>query len=148
MLHQRECFAFTANPPWQSAGVNAIADASGKFTGLFWTCDEFPPATTLEGGTGAGTRCTPHKRTYEYKSVGICTPTGPYEPEQDWQAHAHNSLRLHLCSDAYADEGQYLFIFASNITPRLQLELPQSFIMSAQCRRPSRMAPFGKTRSS
>lgn len=32
-------------PPPGLAEINAIADPMGAFSGLYWSCDELPPAT-------------------------------------------------------------------------------------------------------
>jgi hypothetical protein len=51
---------------------------------LHYTCDEWPPATFIQGGTGASTRCAAMRCT-----VGISA-------EQNWQGNAHNELRKAL----------------------------------------------------
>ncbi|KAI6750545.1 hypothetical protein HG530_014826 [Fusarium avenaceum] len=74
------------------AGYNRIANAAGQFSGMMWTCDEFPFASSVEGGTGARTYCTP-------QSAG-CDGSTPLPPgtafaksEQDFQGSALSTLR-------------------------------------------------------
>ncbi|KAJ9616794.1 hypothetical protein H2200_000513 [Cladophialophora chaetospira] len=89
---------------------NAIADGANNFRGLLWSCEEFPPATNIEGGEGARTGCAPHKR-------GPLPDTLPrpvlplQQSEQNWQSSAHNYLRRIVRSDGRAVDGVYLFKF-------------------------------------
>jgi hypothetical protein len=60
-------------------------DASGNPSGMIYSCDEFPPATWIEGGAGANTRCAAFR----------CEGTN-YKAEQQFQAEAHKALRLYM----------------------------------------------------
>lgn len=81
--------------PVKGALKNLIADNNGQYQGMFWSCDEWPPATFVEGGADANTICAPqhhscakHVRTDpQYKGKG-------QKSEQNWQAAGHASLRV------------------------------------------------------
>ncbi|KAF1817733.1 uncharacterized protein K489DRAFT_414339 [Dissoconium aciculare CBS 342.82] len=62
---------------------NLIADdATGRPSEMIYSCDEFPPATWIQGGLGANTRCAAFR----------CDGT-PYSSEQQFQAISHGVLR-------------------------------------------------------
>ncbi|KAK3934652.1 glucan 1,3-beta-glucosidase [Diplogelasinospora grovesii] len=68
-------------------GSNGLVD---EYSNIRYTCDEFPPASWVEGGDGedhdqpANTRCAAMRC-----QAGV-------KAEQDWQATAHNRLRSDL----------------------------------------------------
>lgn len=69
-----------------------------------YTCDEFPPATWVQGGAGFGatsekgyTRCAPQL----YCAGGATS-------EQDWQGDSHNKLRVQLENMAQEKLGRIL----------------------------------------
>lgn len=67
-----------------------ILDPSDDLTGMAWTCDEFPPAMSIEGGnnpsTGlANTYCAP-------QSAPDCDGKVT-KSEQDFQSYAHGMIR-------------------------------------------------------
>ena len=78
----------------------------GRFfaDGIGLSCDEFPPATFIEGGTDARTICTLQAwqiysgNPANNQNVGKwpLTPGTGQRAEQDWQASCHNFLRLAL----------------------------------------------------
>lgn len=50
---------------------------------IYYTCDEWPPASWIQGGTGAYTRCAAMR----------CQNVGVYAAEQNFQGDSHNALR-------------------------------------------------------
>lgn len=60
---------------------------------LKYSCDEFPPATFIQGGTGATTRC----------AAFFCG--GGVSAEQQWQGRSHDVLRDILRQEVEADRG-------------------------------------------
>ncbi|KAM3066305.1 hypothetical protein ACMFMG_003184 [Clarireedia jacksonii] len=75
--------------------------AAGDSSGLAFTCDEFPPASWIEGGNGANTFCAPQGVSCSstlwntYKSIYKGQPNTKYpltRSEQNWQAAAHSLL--------------------------------------------------------
>lgn len=50
---------------------------------IYYTCDEWPPASWIQGGTGAYTRCAAMR----------CQNVGGYAAEQNFQGDSHNALR-------------------------------------------------------
>ncbi|KAJ4081296.1 hypothetical protein NW760_012655 [Fusarium oxysporum] len=73
-------------------GYNRIANAAGQFSGMMWTCDEFPFATSVEGGAGARTYCTPQNAGCG-SSTGMIPGTVFISSEQDFQSNALCALR-------------------------------------------------------
>ncbi|KAI0021197.1 hypothetical protein F4780DRAFT_305284 [Xylariomycetidae sp. FL0641] len=76
--------------PQGAAGSYQIADPSGVDAGMVWTCDEFPPAFSVEGGLDANgdlanTYCAPWGKA---ACDGAFTLT-----EQNWQSYAHGTIR-------------------------------------------------------
>ena len=69
---------------------------------MAWTCDEWPPALSIEGGTNANTICAP--------ASAACDVGGQYtSSEQDFQSNAHAALRpVVFNNDA---DGVYTFHF-------------------------------------
>ncbi|KAI1452083.1 glycoside hydrolase family 55 protein [Annulohypoxylon moriforme] len=73
-----------------------------------YTCDEFPPATWIEGGNGidgdqeAQTRCAAMRCLAGAKA------------EQDWQATAHNNLRRELKKAITQNKDEYKFFDTRN----------------------------------
>ncbi|KAH7113230.1 hypothetical protein B0J11DRAFT_541761 [Dendryphion nanum] len=97
--------------PFTAAFTNEIAAANGvDSSGLAYTCDEFPPASWIEGGSNgfgntANTRCAPQglgcksnvwaavKNAYH----GIQGRKYPLaRSEQDWQSTAHSHLSRYM----------------------------------------------------
>ncbi|KAK6066218.1 esterase family protein [Seiridium cupressi] len=78
------------NLPQGAAGSYQIADPSGADAGMAWTCDEFPPAFSVEGdddanGVSANTYCAPW---------GLAACDGAFTlSEQDWQSNAHGTIK-------------------------------------------------------
>ncbi|MCJ1283616.1 hypothetical protein MMC26_002947 [Xylographa opegraphella] len=71
-----------------ASGYNKIADSQGGESGMIWTCDEWPPAISAEGGLGqAQTICAP--------ADASCAGAGVLSTrsEQNFQSYAHNTLR-------------------------------------------------------
>lgn len=63
-----------------------ILDPSGEITGMAFTCDEFPPAMSIEGGAnGANTYCAP-------AAAPDCEDKYT-RSEQDFQSSAHGEIR-------------------------------------------------------
>ena len=58
---------------------NVLEDAK-----IHYTCDEWPPATFIQGGAGANTRCAAMRCGKQISA------------EQDWQGNSHNRLRTML----------------------------------------------------
>ncbi|KAK3675425.1 hypothetical protein LTR78_004508 [Recurvomyces mirabilis] len=90
-----------------------ILDPSGAQTGMAWTCDEFPPAFSIQGGqTGgstANTYCAP-------QFAKICDPGNPDDEqytrsEQDFQSSAHGRIQS---KEVAAGSGTQL-VYTSNI---------------------------------
>lgn len=85
--------------------IKSVADGMGnkRESGLYYSCDEFPPAKWVEGGVGllnppnpppnegsgqpGFTRCAPAK---------YCTSSAAIDGEQDWQSYVHSTLRGRL----------------------------------------------------
>ncbi|KAJ4288855.1 hypothetical protein N0V88_007185 [Collariella sp. IMI 366227] len=76
------------------AGYNAIANAAGMHSGMMWTCDEWPPATAVEGGAGANTICAPQNAACAPLPAGV----GGVDSEQNFQSSAHTALRQRIWS--------------------------------------------------
>jgi len=75
--------------------------ASGQIaelSGVKYTCDEFPPATFIQGGGGLG----PTAYDAETRCAGFRCPRnqGGRDSEQNWQAESHNKLRRVLIETA------------------------------------------------
>jgi len=109
-------------------------DANGNVlkSGMYYSCDEFPPAKWVEGGVGlvpapnppppegagqAGfTRCAP---------AALCAPDIGTKSEQDWQGFCHSTLRAKL----FALAMQQLQIPANQAAPLLRDRVVQfSFV--------------------
>ncbi|KAI0552393.1 hypothetical protein F4679DRAFT_535452 [Xylaria curta] len=74
------------------AGYNVIANqANTGPAGVFWSCDEWPPATTTQGGAGAHTYCAPQN--YKCSSKLRVSLGSGVDSEQDIQGRSHNVLR-------------------------------------------------------
>ncbi|PGH10678.1 hypothetical protein AJ80_07434 [Polytolypa hystricis UAMH7299] len=77
--------------PKRLADKSTKRDAQGKektvyrFAGVILTCDEWPAATWIEGGSGAARYCAPEGRRCGGKSA---VPT-----DQNWQGSGHAALR-------------------------------------------------------
>jgi hypothetical protein len=71
---------------------------------LKYTCDEFPPATFVQGGTGATTRC----------AAFFCGTR--ISAEQQWQGRSHDVLRDILRQEVESDRG-------SNNPPNINTEV-------------------------
>lgn len=78
-----------------------LQSVPGRFygvNGVAFSCDEFPPATFIEGGTGAKTICAMSN----WKLYTAQTSPGKWpftsgsgqNREQDWQGSSHNLLRV------------------------------------------------------
>ncbi|KAK1638756.1 pectate lyase superfamily protein-domain-containing protein [Colletotrichum phormii] len=69
-----------------------------KRSGMRYTCDEFPPATWVEGGSGwannqpANTRCAGHA-CFDPLAPVVNGKRVSVKAEQDWQARTHKTLR-------------------------------------------------------
>lgn len=78
--------------PTSQVALRIAAKGFGKNkvdSGLVYTCDEFPPATFVEGGVGDGSTGSTKSNTY-------CAPHGcssKARSEQDWQGSSHGKLR-------------------------------------------------------
>ncbi|KAI1846796.1 hypothetical protein JX266_007017 [Neoarthrinium moseri] len=78
------------NLPQGAGGSYQIADPSGADAGMAWTCDEFPPAFSVEGGNdangvSANTYCAPW---------GMAACDGAFTlSEQNWQSNAHGTIK-------------------------------------------------------
>ena len=101
-----------SNPP-TGQQRQAFASVPGRFfgvNGVAFSCDEFPAATFIEGGTGidgngnkAKTICAMQSwQIYKAASaVGKWPLTGSAQKrEQDWQGSAHGLLRVSLTASA------------------------------------------------
>lgn len=79
---------------------NMIGTSPNIYAGMYWSCDEFPPATFVEGGDGASTYCAPqnHDCAGSIKLArdanGNLAYTNPQDSEQDWQSAAHRTLSV------------------------------------------------------
>ncbi|KEY73171.1 hypothetical protein S7711_04137 [Stachybotrys chartarum IBT 7711] len=73
-------------------GYNVIANSQQQHSGMMWTCDEFPPASSVEGGAGANTFCAPANARC---GGGPNAPPvgGGVDSEQNFQGAAHTTLR-------------------------------------------------------
>ncbi|KAK5741279.1 hypothetical protein LTR17_003985 [Elasticomyces elasticus] len=87
---------------------NHILDPSGDITGMAFTCDEFPPAMSIEGGAnGANTYCAP-------AAAPDCDAKYT-RSEQDFQSSAHGEIRQQRVSmgsttGAYIDTWEFHFL--------------------------------------
>ncbi|PQE32174.1 hypothetical protein CJF32_00009894 [Rutstroemia sp. NJR-2017a WRK4] len=112
----------TANPPIVSIFTNEIAGTvAGESSGLGYTCDEFPPASWIEGGTGeissANTFCAPQgvscsstlwsMNKNNYKNTGQPYPLT--RSEQNWQAAAHSLLGKYFIKINSKAVGKFVF---------------------------------------
>ncbi|KAM0542646.1 hypothetical protein ACHAPJ_012678 [Fusarium lateritium] len=77
------------------SGYNRIANAAGQFSGMMWTCDEFPFASSVEGGGGARSYCTPQNAACG-SSTGLVPGTAFVKSEQDFQSNALSALREYV----------------------------------------------------
>ena len=84
-------------------GSYQILDPSGGDTGMAWTCDEWPPAISAEGGTQANSYCAP--------ASSRCSGNTYTRSEQDFQSSAHGALRTHVFNTAA--DGIYEFHFTT-----------------------------------
>ena len=69
---------------------NVIADPGGTESGMMWTCDEWPPNMSAEGGAGANTYCAPQSVSCSSSARGLIAQ--PVASEQDFQSRAHSAL--------------------------------------------------------
>lgn len=85
--------------------IKGLRDGMGntRESGLYYSCDEFPPAKWVEGGVGllnppnpppaegpgqpGFSRCAPAK---------YCTSSAAIDGEQDWQSYVHRTLQAKL----------------------------------------------------
>ncbi|KFA82003.1 hypothetical protein S40288_07998 [Stachybotrys chartarum IBT 40288] len=91
-------------------GYNTIANAAGQYSGMMWTCDEFPPASTVEGGSGARTICAPQNGRCDSNNYN--GPLGGVNSEQNFQSWAHTALRNNVF-DPPGRHGVYRFHFVT-----------------------------------
>ena len=94
----------------QRAGLTSVPGRFFGVTGVGFSCDEFPAATFIEGGTGingngnrAKTICAMQSwQIYKAaNAVGKWPLTGKAQKrEQDWQGSAHGLLRVSLTASA------------------------------------------------
>ncbi|KAH9845616.1 glycoside hydrolase family 55 protein [Teratosphaeria destructans] len=73
--------------------INQIMDLPSdpvQYSGLRYTCDEFPPATWVEGGAGENNDSFAETRCAAFRCMA------GYKGEQNWQALAHSGLRREL----------------------------------------------------
>lgn len=77
---------------------NVIADPGGDESGMLWTCDEWPPNMSQEGGSNANTYCAPQSVSCSSSARGLIA--NPVASEQDFQSRAHAALAR------YATTGQ------------------------------------------
>ncbi|KAK8080836.1 hypothetical protein PG997_008654 [Apiospora hydei] len=97
MRHDKEWYYSHLEPGTQVNGIANKRNALGRVTEyakIRYTCDEYPPATWVEGGSGslspeaapanAATRCAAMKCAKNVKA------------EQDWQGESHERLRNQL----------------------------------------------------
>ncbi|KFA69560.1 hypothetical protein S40285_07967 [Stachybotrys chlorohalonatus IBT 40285] len=91
-------------------GYNTIANAAGQHSGMMWMCDEFPPASTVEGGSGARTICDPQNGRCDSNNDN--GPPGGVNSEQNFQSWAHTALRSNMF-DPPGRHGVYRFHFVT-----------------------------------
>ncbi|KAI8625119.1 hypothetical protein F5Y19DRAFT_277848 [Xylariaceae sp. FL1651] len=105
------------------AGYNVIANqANTGPAGVFWSCDEWPPATTTQGGAGARTYCAPQN----YKCSSNMRALGAgVNSEQDIQGMSHNILRNVLKS---LSPGQTLINFKFQTTWNDDDDVPGAYV--------------------
>ncbi|KAI1749014.1 hypothetical protein F4782DRAFT_514853 [Xylaria castorea] len=90
------------------AGYNVIANVANTGpSGMIWTCDEWPPAITVQGGATAQTYCAPQNGRCGGKQFG-----GTFS-EQDIQGNVHSILRKYITNTfkATPPSGTYPFSF-------------------------------------
>ncbi|KAI1373409.1 hypothetical protein F4677DRAFT_448485 [Hypoxylon crocopeplum] len=112
------------------AGYNVIANlANTGPSGAIWTCDEWPPAITVQGGQAAQTYCAPQNGRCGGAQFGgtyseqVCNPYCPilWVPDsksfsQDIQGNIHSILRRRV-TNAYIGtppSGTYPFSFQTH----------------------------------
>lgn len=101
-------FSRDLEPNTKVNAIEHLRDANGKVitaSGMRYTCEEFPAASWVEGGSGLGnpgegdasTRCAAMR----------CSDGKGVKAEQNWQATAHRNLGLELrrLAKAYALQG-------------------------------------------
>lgn len=66
-----------------------ILDPSGDTTGMAWTCDEFPPAFSIEGGLNGGTLAS----TYCAPGVAVECDGKYTRSEQDFHSSSHGRIQ-------------------------------------------------------
>ncbi|KAL8363406.1 hypothetical protein RB601_009262 [Gaeumannomyces tritici] len=82
--------------------IRADTDPAGNRVPSFvrYTCDEFPPATFIEGGDGIAGNA--NDKSQKRCAVSRCAPKGKrIKAEQDWQGTSHNHLRIVLSERAF-----------------------------------------------
>ncbi|KAK2074979.1 hypothetical protein P8C59_009144 [Phyllachora maydis] len=105
------------------AGYNVIANqANTGPSGAFWSCDEWPPATTTNGGIGAQTYCAPQN--YKCSSTMRALGAG-MNGEQDIQGNSHNILRTILQK---LNPGQSLINFKFQTTWQDDDDVPGAYV--------------------
>lgn len=95
-IQQLVLWPFTALEPGSNNRLlHRINPTTGNIeqSRLKYTCDEFPPATFIQGGTGANTRC----------AAFFCGPG--ISAEQQWQGRSHDVLRDILRQEVESDRG-------------------------------------------
>ena len=68
-----------------------ILDPSGALTGMAWTCDEFPPAFSIEGGLNSATNTL--ASTYCAPQTAVDCDGRYTRSEQDFQSSAHGRIQ-------------------------------------------------------
>ncbi|KAK1703500.1 LOW QUALITY PROTEIN: pectate lyase superfamily protein-domain-containing protein [Colletotrichum lupini] len=116
---------FRHDGPWWTKDVEAVGNTNMlkherdsqtkniiKRSGMRYTCDEFPPATWVEGGSGwannqpANTRCAGHACLDPF-AVVVNGNRVSVKAEQDWQARSHKTLRDVLLSRIEARNNEF-----------------------------------------
>jgi hypothetical protein len=100
-----------------------------EYSGVKYTCDEFPPATFIQGGAGQGTGAY----AAETRCAGFRCPKSMNgkDSEQNWQANGHNKLRRVLQDTAQkclplwtqADEPLMFFFRMRNVEDQIPVRI-------------------------
>jgi hypothetical protein len=86
-------------------GYNRIGDAAGNDAGMIWSCDEFPMASTIEGGAG-------NARSYCAPISSKCAQGNYQRSEQNFQSDAQSTLRQRAAIGNVPDPTRAVGIFA------------------------------------
>ncbi|KAE9372961.1 glycoside hydrolase family 55 protein [Stipitochalara longipes BDJ] len=110
MRHDGPWWTTLLEPNTNTNNIRNQRDAQGniiQYSNVRYSCDEFPPATWVEGGNGASVIPSPAQTRCAALVCGNYGVNGPLagavKAEQNWQGEAHNKLAVELSLAARND---------------------------------------------